>query len=85
MLSAQQVAAVADPASADPAAEQRLVAKARSASPAELREECARTKAAVADPEQRRQKIHEGRFLRTWTDAEGAWHLPWPTTPRSGR
>ena len=72
VLSAQQAAAVADAASADPSAEERLVEKARTSSLAELREECARTKAAVTDPEERRRKIHEGRFLRTWTDAEGA-------------
>lgn len=46
-LSGAQVAAVADAASVDPSAEDRLVQKARSASLGELREECARTKVAA--------------------------------------
>ena len=83
-LSAHQAAAVADAATADPSAEQRLVTKARAASLAELREECARTKAAVQDPEARRRAIHERRFLRTWTDAEGAWHLAMRENPEVG-
>src|SRR5919202_6425331 len=83
-LSAEQVAAVADAASADPSAEGRLVAKARTSSLAELREECARVKAAVGDPEERRRKIHEGRFLRAWTDAEGGWHLHMRDNPEVG-
>src|SRR5919199_6979153 len=83
-LSGQQAAAVAGAASADPSAEQRLVDKARTSSLAELREECARTKAAVCDPEQRRRKIHDGRFLRSWTDAEGAWHLAMRDNPEVG-
>src|SRR5919199_3323650 len=83
-LSGQQAAAVAGAASADPSAEQRLVDKARTSSLAELREECARTKAAVCDPEARRRKIHDGRFLRSWTDAEGAWHLAMRDNPEVG-
>ena len=83
-LSAAQAAAVADAATADPAAERRLVEKARTSSLGELRQECARTKAAVCDREEQRQKIHQSRFLRTWTDAEGAWHLAMADNPEVG-
>ena len=65
-LSAQQAAAVADAATANPSAERRLLEIARRSSLAELREECARTKAAVLpDAEARRRAIHDGRYLRS--------------------
>jgi hypothetical protein len=84
-LSGAQTAAIADAASADPSAEARLVAKGRESSLAELRQECARTKAAAcADLEARRQKVHEGRFCRDWTDADGAWHLHMRHSPEVG-
>ncbi len=84
-LSAEQAAAVARAASADPAAELRLVELARSASLSELREECGRVRAAAEpDPEGRRQSIHDGRFLRGHTDAEGAWHLHMRDNPEVG-
>jgi hypothetical protein len=84
-LSASQVAAVADAASADPSAESRLVEKAQSCSLAELREECLRTKAATRpDAEARRRAIHAQRFLRSHTDAEGAWNLRMRDNPEVG-
>ncbi|HEX2274440.1 MAG TPA: hypothetical protein VHG90_11265, partial [Acidimicrobiales bacterium] len=84
-LSSQQTAAVADAASADPAAEARLVAKAKTSSLAELRQECARTKAAaLPDLEGRRREIAARRFLREWTDAEGAWNLRMRHNPEVG-
>jgi len=84
-LSAQQTAAIADAATADPASEARLVAKAKDTSLAELRHECAKTKAAAcADLEARRRQIHDRRFLRDWTDGEGAWHLHMRNNPEVG-
>src|SRR5437764_73570 len=75
-LSPQQAAAIADAASADPSAEERLLDLAAGASLAELRDEAARTKAAaLPDPEARRRKIHDERLLRDYTDASGAWNL----------
>src|SRR5205814_7486240 len=75
-LSAQQAAAIAQAAEADPSAERRLLDRARDASLQELRDDCARTRAAaLPDAEARRRRIHDGRFLRTYTDAEGAWNL----------
>ncbi len=84
-LSAPQAAAVADAAAVDPAAEERLVESAQRCSLPELREECARTKAAAQpDPEARRREIHAGRFLRSYTDAEGAWNLRGRDNPEVG-
>jgi len=75
-LSPSQVVAITDAASADPAAESRLVEAARRSSLQELRDDCARTKAeAAVDAEQRRRRIHARRSLRSYTDAEGAWNL----------
>jgi hypothetical protein len=71
-LSAHQVAVISDAAVADPGAETRLLEQARRGSYAELRDECARTKANVTDLEERRRRIHRQRYLRTWTDTEGA-------------
>jgi hypothetical protein len=84
-LSAEQAAAVADAAAADPAAEARLVELARSSSLAELRAECARTKAVAApDLEARRRQIAARRSLRHWSDAEGVWNLHMRHNPEVG-
>jgi hypothetical protein len=75
-LSAPQLAAVTDAATLDPAAARRLVSLAGRASLSELRDECARTKAAAdRDAEARRARIHRDRSLRTWTAADGTAHL----------
>lgn len=84
-LSAAQVAAVADAAAVDRSAEADLVERARSSSLAELREHCGRVKAcARPDAEARRKAIHDQRFLRAWTDAEGAWNLRLRANPEVG-
>ena len=84
-LSAQQTAAVAAAASADPAAAPRLLDTAARSSLGELREECARTAAAaLPDAEARRRAIHARRFLRSYTDAEGAWNLAMRDNPEVG-
>src|SRR5688572_22452995 len=84
-LSAAQVAAVADAAVVDPSAEAALVEKAGSSSLAELREHCGRVKASARpDAEARRKAIHDQRFLRAWTDAEGAWNLRMRDNPEVG-
>src|SRR4051794_7684225 len=84
-LSAQEAAAVADAAGGDAGVGDRLLAKAATSSLAELREECARVKAAaVPDAEARRAKNHAERFLRTWNDAEGRWHLHLRDNPEVG-
>ena len=75
-LSSTQAAAVTDAAAAAPGQQTRLVEQAQRASVAELKSECLRTKTdADPDPETTAARIHAGRFLRTFVDAEGAWNL----------
>lgn len=74
-LSAQQVAVIADAASADPDAEARLLERSRATGYGELRDECARAKANACDIEARRRRIHDQRYLRVFTDTEGAANL----------
>jgi hypothetical protein len=84
-VSPQQAAAVANAASADPEAEARLVETAKTSSLSELRDECARTKAAAdPDPEARRKRIHAERGLRTWTDIEGVFRGSYRNNPEVG-
>ena len=84
-LSSDKTAVLADAAAANPSAEARLVNAATRSSMAELREECARTKAAASpDLEARRRRIHAGRFLRSYTDSEGAWNLRARHNPEVG-
>lgn len=84
-LSPAQTSAISDAAAADPSAEQRLVETALAASLSELRDECARTKAAAqTDPDKRRADIHAGRRLRNWTDSGGVWHLAANGLPERG-
>ena len=85
VLSAQQASAVADAAVADPSAEDRLVEMATTASLAELRGECGRTKAASEpDPEARRKAVHDGRYLRSYNGSDGAWNLRVRNNPEVG-
>ena len=84
-LSPQQSAAITDAAGADPAAEADLLHQAKHGSLQELKDECARTKAAAApDPEARRRRIHDSRYLRTYNDSEGAWNLHMRDNPEVG-
>ncbi|HVF13196.1 MAG TPA: DUF222 domain-containing protein, partial [Acidimicrobiales bacterium] len=84
-LSAEQAAAIADAAGADASAERELLETARRSPLAELRQQCARTKAAAhVDAEARRRRIHQRRSLRTFTDAEGEWHLHCRNNPEVG-
>jgi len=84
-LSAAQAAVVSAAAAADPAAEARLVELASRVSVPELREECARVKAAAdPDPEATNRRLHQRRRLRRWVDSEGFWTLQAKGTPQAG-
>src|SRR5579859_2857641 len=84
-LSSAQSAAIASAVSADPAAAGSLLARAAGSSLAELREECSRVRAAAeVDPEARRARIHRGRYLRSYTDSDGAWNLRVRDNPEVG-
>ena len=84
-LSGQPTSVLAGGAALDPAAGRRLVQAGWESSLGELRTECARTRAAAApDLEARRRVIHRGRYLRSYTDAEGAWNLRVRDNPEVG-
>lgn len=84
-LSPAQAVAVADAAAADPHAERRLVELAATASLPELREECARVKAAAdPDPDATNARLHRNRRLRRFTGPDGAWTLIARGTPQAG-
>ena len=83
-LSAPQDRAVVDAASANPAAEARLVGEARRASLTDLRAACAAKAAADPDPEATWRRLHAERRLRQFTDPEGAWNLTARGTPDAG-
>jgi Domain of unknown function (DUF222) len=84
-LSPAQAAAVSDAAAADPTAQRRLLDLAGTGSLPELREECARVKAAAdPDPAATNIRLHRRRALRRFTDPDGAWTLIAKGTPQAG-
>ena len=84
-LSPAQAAAITSAAEADRSAEKRLLELAARASLAELREECARIRAAAdPDPEATNRRIHQHRRCRQYTDAEGGWNLSARGTAQDG-
>jgi hypothetical protein len=81
-LSADQVAVIADAATADPSAAQRLLDSARNKPLSTLRDECAATKrAADPDPEAAHRRIHAARQLQFSRALDGAARLFGATTP----
>lgn len=84
-LSASQAEPIAGAASHMPDAEAHLLGMAATSTLAELREECARRKAAGdPDPEATYRRIHENRYLRRRRDGEGGWNLTARGTPDAG-
>jgi hypothetical protein len=84
-LSLAQAALISAAAAANPDEEQRLVELAPRVSLAELREECARVRAAAdPDPDASNRRLHAARALRQWIDAEGFWTLLAKGTPQAG-
>ena len=83
-LSSAQTSLIAQAVEADPGAAGRLIEAAGESSLAELKDEVARTKAAVTDLEERRRLIHRRRRLRSWIDQDGGWHLNGFGNPEDG-
>ena len=84
-LSPAQAGLISAAAAANPAEERRLTELAPRVSLVELREECARVRAAAdPDPEATSRRLHAGRRLRRWTDSEGFWNLHANGTPQAG-
>jgi hypothetical protein len=81
-LSADQVAVIADAATAAPAAEQRLLESARTKPLSNLRDECAATKrSADPDPDAAHRRVHAARQLQFSRALDGAARLFGATTP----
>ena len=84
LLSLAQVTEIADVASEWPDAEQQLLDAAEVLSLNDLRDECRRVRVARTDAEDRYRRIRRGRYVRSWTDREGAVCLSARLTPDEG-
>jgi Domain of unknown function (DUF222) len=84
-VSVAQAAVISAAVAANSAEEHRLVELARRVSVPELREECARVRAAAdPDPEATNRRLHQARRLRRYVDGEGFWNLHAKGTPQAG-
>lgn len=83
-LSAPQAAEIAMAATADPAAEERLLDVAARESFKELRAQCRMVIAAAAADEDVAERIRRSRYFKHWTDHEGAVRLDARLTPEDG-
>ncbi|MBW3590525.1 MAG: HNH endonuclease [Actinobacteria bacterium] len=83
-LSERQAFDIADAAGADPQAEAELLALAEHESLRRLRRRCAQVKAAAGSPEETHRRIWENRYLRHYTDLEGAFCLEGRMTTSDG-
>ena len=84
-VSLAQAAVISAAVAANSAEEHRLVELARRVSVPELREECARVRAAAdPDPEATNRRLHRDRRLRRYVDGEGFWNLHAKGTPQAG-
>ena len=72
-LSPEQADAVTDGASADPSAEEDLLASAARDTNRDLRDKAAKARAAATSSEEREQRIRRNRGIRRGTDREGAF------------
>jgi hypothetical protein len=83
-LSAQQAQEISTAASLNPAAEESLLDIARKASVNGLRDECRRVIAAASTDQDADERIYRSRYLRSWTDADGAVRLDGRFTQDAG-
>jgi Domain of unknown function (DUF222) len=84
-VSVAQAAVISAAVAANAAEEDRLVELAGRMSVPELREECARVRAAAdPDPEATNRRLHRARRLRRYVDGDGFWNLHARGTPQAG-
>jgi hypothetical protein len=83
-LSAMQAAEIARAAAADSDAERQLLDAAESESVAGLRELCRAVVAASNRDPDSDERIHRSRYLRHWSDPDGAVRLDARLTPDAG-
>ncbi len=84
VVSAEQAAEVAAAARVVPGAEGRLLAAAQRESLGELARRARAVRAAASDETGRRERIRRGRYLRHWTDREGAFCFAGRGLPEDG-
>jgi Domain of unknown function (DUF222) len=83
-VTAAQAAPIAEAVAADPDAENELLARASTDNVQALRDECRRVKAAARTDElDHDDRIRRSRFLRTWTDHDGAGRGEWKLPPEA--
>lgn len=83
-LSEIQAAEITQAAAADPRAEQGLLAVAARETVAALRDRCREVRAAAAGDEDALERIRRGRYLRHWSDRDGALRLDARLAPDDG-
>ncbi|HUR49325.1 MAG TPA: hypothetical protein VMY88_07365 [Acidimicrobiales bacterium] len=84
-LTLAQTRHITEAASADPRSESHLLELAHREPLPVLRDHCQRVIAAACeDDEARYRKVHDGRYLRSWTNAEGAFRMDISGTPDAG-
>jgi len=83
-LSEVQAAAITDAALVDRGSQPALLALAERESVATLRERCRDVRAAALGDEDVCERIRRGRFLRRWTDRDGALRLDARLAPDDG-
>lgn len=84
-LTGDQAAEIASAATIAPDAETQLLEVAEIEGIAGLRQECRRVVAqACPDESERAERLHKSRYLRTWTDTEGAFRLDARLAPEMG-
>ncbi|MGH9305033.1 MAG: hypothetical protein ACRDZ5_11600, partial [Acidimicrobiales bacterium] len=86
-LSVSQAREIAAAASLDPSSEAALLDLARRGSLKELRNEAERIKARARSKEEeaaRQRRLHDSRYLRTWTGGDGAFLGSFSLTPTDG-
>src|ERR687887_689376 len=83
-LSEVKTREVAAAAAVDPDSEKALLESARTCTVASLREHCQGIKARADDETARHERIGRMRYLRNWTDHEGAFRMNLRLTPQDG-
>lgn len=84
LLSESQVKEIAGAAAVQPDSEQELVDAAGKQPMSVLKLRCRRVKATGLDQEAAYRSIHRGRYLRNWTDRDGAVRFDARLTPDQG-
>jgi hypothetical protein len=84
-VSETEASEIASAASVSPSSEDELLQTAKDADVAALRDKCRRVRsAAVTDEIERYEAIRRSRYLRSWSDHDGAFRLDARLTPDDG-